>query len=177
MSIGLILFILGVIYSIYEWIAEENKKKKKQTPYKTKVQKHAEKEQRQKSKIEQIKAFEARVNENVEKIENAGKKVLSEAETVTNRMQQEQNKVIEKQKRQSRQKVSEVKKHHMTLNDKIDRIQADPHLSERQKINRIQSLMMEQDIENAQFELDLSKKSLVNGIILSEVLNKPKSLR
>lgn len=67
--------------------------------------------------------------------------------------------------------------HNFTLAEQIYKIENDDNLTERQKQNRIQSLVMAQEIEVAADDLTFDKAAVVNGIIMSEVLGKPKSMQ
>ncbi|MEK4815414.1 hypothetical protein MKY53_01080 [Macrococcus sp. FSL R5-0951] len=75
--------------------------------------------------------------------------------------------------RQSKTVVTQT----VTLAEQIYKIENDQNLTPRQKQNRIQSLVMAQDIEVAVDDLTFDKAAVLNGIIMSEVLGKPKSLQ
>lgn len=75
--------------------------------------------------------------------------------------------------RQSKTVVTQT----FTLAEQIYKIENDQNLTPRQKQNRIQSLVMAQDIEVAVDDLTFDKAAVLNGIIMSEVLGKPKSLQ
>ncbi|WP_419894989.1 hypothetical protein [Macrococcus psychrotolerans] len=75
--------------------------------------------------------------------------------------------------RQSKTVVTQT----FTLAEQIYKIENDQNLTPRQKQNRIQSLVMAQDIEVAVDDLTFDKAAVLNGIIMSEVLGKPKSMQ
>lgn len=68
-------------------------------------------------------------------------------------------------------------KEKLTLAERIAKIEADPHLSPRQKMNRINMIRMEDDIDRASSLVEFTPDSTLKGIIFSEILGPPKARR
>ncbi|UTG99220.1 hypothetical protein [Macrococcoides canis] len=175
MSVGTIIFILIAVISGVSSLLDNDKKKA--APGKKGGASKGVLSEFQK----QLQQIEATVNQG---INDETSKTASNA-----RGQMKPKKVVQHQrnvKEDVKQKVKEqavparqkkAATHNFTLAEQIYKIENDQNLTSRQKQNRIQSLVMAQDIEVASDDLTFDKAAVLNGIIMSEVLGKPKSLQ
>ncbi|TDM13106.1 hypothetical protein [Macrococcus lamae] len=154
MEVGIIIFIIGIIFSFFQSVIE--KKNKEGKPAKAQAPKVKTLDELKKEYNKQTHKAER----NTEQINTAKKSAASTAS---------KTQVGNERKRPERKTHS--------IEEKMAAIMTDEHLSERQKMQRINSITENDLTENHEQLLDFSKHNLVQGIVLSEVLAPPKSKR
>ncbi|UTH01495.1 hypothetical protein KFV05_07130 [Macrococcoides canis] len=179
MSVGTIIFILIAVISGVSSLLDSDKKKA--APGKKGSASKGVLSEFQK----QLQQIEATMNQGINDETNKtasnarGQKV---GQMKPKKVVQHQRNVKEDVKQKGKEQAVPARQkkaatHNFTLAEQIYKIENDQNLTSRQKQNRIQSLVMAQDIEVASDDLTFDKAAVLNGIIMSEVLGKPKSLQ
>lgn len=191
MSTGFIVFIIFTVISIVSSINENaNKQKAKQVKRsissKQQVNSKNVFSQLQKSMGNLEKEFtdfkknpEAKLKEIEQRIEKGNKQTRNVEQQVKNKVAEakDQERPIE---RSAAKKIQVFKekiqtKETLSLAERIATIEADSHLSPRQKMNRINMIRMEDDIDRASSLVDFTPENTLKGIIYSEILGPPKA--
>lgn len=180
MSVGTIIFILIAVISGVSSLLDNDKKN-------TAPGKKAGTSKGLRSEFQkQLQQIEATINQGMNDKSTRNATTQARGQTVgqvkPKKVVQHQSNIRENLKakaeqaslsRQSKTVVTQT----FTLAEQIYKIENDQNLTPRQKQNRIQSLVMAQDIEVAVDDLTFDKAAVLNGIIMSEVLGKPKSMQ
>ncbi|ATD30175.1 hypothetical protein KYI11_07835 [Macrococcoides bohemicum] len=193
MSTGFIVFIIFTVISIVSSINENaNKQKAKQVkrPISSKQQVNSKNvfSQLQKSMGNLEKEFtdfkknpEAKLKEIEQRIEKGNKQTRNVEQQVKNKIAEakDQERPIERSAAKKIQAFEEKiqTKETLSLAERIATIEADSHLSPRQKMNRINMIRMEDDIDRASSLVDFTPENTLKGIIYSEILGPPKARR
>lgn len=193
MSTGFIVFIIFTVISIVSSINENaNKQKAKQVkrPISSKQQVNSKNvfSQLQKSMGNLEKEFtdfkknpEAKLKEIEQRIEKGNKQTRNVEQQVKNKVVEakDQERPIERSAAKKIQAFEEKiqTKETLSLVERIATIEADSHLSPRQKMNRINMIRMEDDIDRASSLVDFTPENTLKGIIYSEILGPPKARR
>lgn len=193
MSTGFIVFIIFTVISIVSSINEKaNKQKAKQVkrPISSKQQVNSKNvfSQLQKSMGNLEKEFtdfkknpEAKLKEIEQRIEKGNKQTRNVEQQVKNKIAEakDQERPIERSAAKKIQAFEEKiqTKETLSLAERIATIEADSHLSPRQKMNRINMIRMEDDIDRASSLVDFTPENTLKGIIYSEILGPPKARR
>ncbi|MFC6117460.1 hypothetical protein ACFPVV_02350 [Macrococcoides bohemicum] len=193
MSTGFIVFIIFTVISIVSSINENaNKQKAKQVkrPISSKQQVNSKNvfSQLQKSMGNLEKEFtdfkknpEAKLKEIEQRIEKGYKQTRNVEQQVKNKVAEakDQERPIERSAAKKIQAFEEKIQSEETLSlaERIATIEADSHLSPRQKMNRINMIRMEDDIDRASSLVDFTPENTLKGIIYSEILGPPKARR
>jgi len=193
MSTGFIVFIIFTVISIVSSINENaNKQKAKQVkrPISSKQQVNSKNvfSQLQKSMGNLEKEFtdfkknpEAKLKEIEQRIEKGNKQTRNVEQQVKNKVVEAKDKErpIERSAAKKIQAFEEKiqTKETLSLAERIATIEADSHLSPRQKMNRINMIRMEDDIDRASSLVDFTPENTLKGIIYSEILGPPKARR
>lgn len=193
MSTGFIVFIIFTVISIVSSINENaNKQKAKQVkrPISSKQQVNSKNvfSQLQKSMGNLEKEFtdfkknpEAKLKEIEQRIEKGNKQTRNVEQQVKNKVAEakDQERPIERSAAKKIQAFEEKiqTKETLSLAERIATIEADSHLSPRQKMNRINMIRMEDDIDRASSLVDFTPENTLKGIIYSEILGPPKARR
>lgn len=193
MSTGFIVFIIFTVISIVSSINENaNKQKAKQVkrPISSKQQVNSKNvfSQLQKSMGNLEKEFtdfkknpEAKLKEIEQRIEKGNKQTRNVEQQVKNKVAEakDQERPIERSAGKKIQAFEEKiqTKETLSLAERIATIEADSHLSPRQKMNRINMIRMEDDIDRASSLVDFTPENTLKGIIYSEILSPPKARR
>lgn len=191
MSTGFIVFIIFTVISIVSSINENaNKQKAKQVkrPISSKQQVNSKNvfSQLQKSMGNLEKEFtdfkknpEAKLKEIEQRIEKGNKQTRNVEQQVKNKIAEakDQERPIERSAAKKIQSFEEKiqTKETLSLAERIATIEADSHLSPRQKMNRINMIRMEDDIDRASSLVDFTPENTLKGIIYSEILGPPKA--
>ncbi|MBC9873171.1 hypothetical protein [Macrococcoides bohemicum] len=191
MSTGFIVFIIFTVISIVSSINENaNKQKAKQVkrPISSKQQVNSKNvfSQLQKSMGNLEKEFtdfkknpEAKLKEIEQRIEKGNKQTRNVEQQVKNKIAEakDQERPIERSAAKKIQTFEEKiqTKETLSLAERIATIEADSHLSPRQKMNRINMIRMEDDIDSAGSLVDFTPDNTLKGIIYSEILGPPKA--
>ncbi len=191
MSTGFIVFIIFTVISIVSSINENaNKQKAKQVkrPISSKQQVNSKNvfSQLQKSMGNLEKEFtdfkknpEAKLKEIEQRIEKGNKQTRNVEQQVKNKIAEakDQERPIERSAAKKIQAFEEKiqTKETLSLAERIATIEADSHLSPRQKMNRINMIRMEDDIDSAGSLVDFTPENTLKGIIYSEILGPPKA--
>lgn len=193
MSTGFIVFIIFTVISIVSSINENaNKQKAKQVkrPISSKQQVNSKNvfSQLQKSMGNLEKEFtdfkknpEAKLKEIEQRIEKGNKQTRNVEQQVKNKIAEakDQERPIERSAAKKIQAFEEKiqTKETLSLAERIATIEADSHLSPRQKMNRINMIRMEDDFDRASSLVDFTPENTLKGIIYSEILGPPKARR
>lgn len=193
MSTGFIVFIIFTVISIVSSINENaNKQKAKQVKRsissKQQVNSKNVFSQLQKSMGNLEKEFidfkknpEAKLKEIEQRIEKGNKQTRNVEQQVKNKVAEakDQERPIERSAAKKIQAFEEKiqTKETLSLAERIATIEADSHLSPRQKMNRINMIRMEDDIDRASSLVDFTPENTLKGIIYSEILGPPKARR
>lgn len=193
MSTGFIVFIIFTVISIVSSINENaNKQKAKQVkrPISSKQQVNSKNvfSQLQKSMGNLEKEFtdfkknpEAKLKEIEQRIEKGNKQTRNVEQQVKNKVAEAKDpeRPIERSAAKKIQAFEEKiqTKETLSLAERIATIEADSHLSPRQKMNRINMIRMEDDIDRASSLVDFTPENTLKGIIYSEILGPPKARR
>lgn len=193
MSTGFIVFIIFTVISIVSSINENaNKQKAKQVkrPISSKQQVNSKNvfSQLQKSMGNLEKEFtdfkknpEAKLKEIEQRIEKGNNQTRNVEQQVKNKVAEakDQERPIERSAAKKIQAFEEKiqTKETLSLAERIATIEADSHLSPRQKMNRINMIRMEDDIDRASSLVDFTPENTLKGIIYSEILGPPKARR
>ncbi len=193
MSTGFIVFIIFTVIRIVSSINENaNKQKAKQVkrPISSKQQVNSKNvfSQLQKSMGNLEKEFtdfkknpEAKLKEIEQRIEKGNKQTRNVEQQVKNKVAEakDQERPIERSAAKKIQAFEEKiqTKETLSLAERIATIEADSHLSPRQKMNRINMIRMEDDIDRASSLVDFTPENTLKGIIYSEILGPPKARR
>lgn len=184
MSVGTIIFILIAVISGVSSLLDNDKKKT--VPGKKGGTSKGVLSELQK----QIQQIETTMNQGMNRESTGGATTQARGQAVgqvkPKKVVQHQSNIKENTKQNVKAQVEQaglsgqsktVVTQTVTLAEQIYKIKSDQNLTPRQKQNRIQSLVMAQDIEVAADDLTFDKAAVLNGIIMSEVLGKPKSLQ
>lgn len=193
MNIGFIIFIIfSIISLVSSMIEKSNKEKAKQVkrPLSTKEQVDSKSVMKQlQSTLGSLeKEFtdfknnpEAKLKEIEKRIETGNKNVAKVEKKVKNKAAEvkDQKRPIE---RSAAKKIQEFEdklqaKEKLSLAERIAKVEADPHLSPRQKMNRINMIRMEEDINQASSLVEMTPENTLKGMIFSEILGPPKARR
>lgn len=193
MDVGFIIFIIFTIISVVTSIIENaNKKKANQSkrPISTKQQVNSKNvfSQLQQSIDNLEKEFTDFKNNPQAKLKEIEKRIDAGSKQTRKLEQQVKNKASEVKdqkrpvERSAAKKIQEFEekiqaKEKLSLAERIEKIEADPHLSPRQKMNRINMIRMEDDIDSAGSLVDFTPENTLKGIIYSEILGPPKARR
>lgn len=193
MDVGFIIFIIFTIISVVTSIIENaNKKKANQSkrPISTKQQVNSKNvfSQLQQSIDNLEKEFTDFKNNPQAKLKEIEKRIDAGSKQTRKLEQQVKNKVSEVKdqkrpvERSAAKKIQAFEekiqaKEKLSLAERIEKIEADPHLSPRQKMNRINMIRMEDDIDSAGSLVDFTPENTLKGIIYSEILGPPKARR
>ncbi|WP_414042894.1 hypothetical protein ACMGE9_11450 [Macrococcus sp. EM39E] len=193
MNIGFIIFIIFTIISVVSSLIENaNKQKAKQVkkPMSTKQQVDSKNvfSQFQKTIGSLEKEFtdfknnpEAKLKEIEKRIESGNKSVKKVEQVTKNKAAEvkEQKRPVERSAAKKNQAFEDKKqaKEKLSLAERIAKIEADTHLSPRQKMNRINMIRMEEDIDSASSLVEITPENTLKGIIFSEILGPPKARR
>ncbi|WP_414053578.1 hypothetical protein ACMGE6_09445 [Macrococcus equi] len=192
MSTGFIIFIIfSVISLVSSLIEKSNKEKNPNVKRKVSTTQQGSKqvmkqiqttmESLEKEFTEFKKHPEAMVNENERRLTNDKKQnnnIKRKAQNKASELKDEKQQV-ERSAAKKIQAFEEkiVAKEKLSLAERIAKVEADPHLSPRQKMNRINMIRMENDIDNAGSIIDFTPENTLKGIIYSEILGPPKARR
>ncbi|TDM42598.1 hypothetical protein ETI06_05385 [Macrococcoides goetzii] len=193
MDVGFIIFIIFTIISVVTSLIENaNKKKANQSkrPISTKQQVNSKNvfSQLQQSIGNLEKEFtdfknnpEAKLKEIEKRIDAGSKQNRKVEQQVKNKASEvkDQKRPVERSAAKKIQAFEEKiqAKEKLSLAERIAKIEADPHLSPRQKMNRINMIRMEDDIDGAGSFVDFTPENTLKGIIYSEILGPPKARR
>ena len=193
MDVGFIIFIIFTIISVVTSIIENaNKKKANQSkrPISTKQQVNSKNvfTQLQQSIGNLEKEFTDFKNNPQAKLKDIEKRIDAGSKQTRKLEQQVKNKASEVKdqkrpvERSAAKKIQAFEekiqaKEKLSLAERIEKIEADPHLSPRQKMNRINMIRMEDDIDSAGSLVDFTPENTLKGIIYSEILGPPKARR
>ncbi|MCH4984179.1 hypothetical protein AB4G91_02550 [Macrococcoides goetzii] len=193
MDVGFIIFIIFTIISVVTSIIENaNKKKANQSkrPISTKQQVNSKNvfSQLQQSIGNLEKEFtdfknnpQAKLKEIEKRIDAGSKQTRKLEQQVKNKASEvkDQKRPVERSAAKKIQAFEEKiqAKEKLSLAERIEKIEADPHLSPRQKMNRINMIRMEDDIDSAGSLVDFTPENTLKGIIYSEILGPPKARR
>ncbi|UTH15342.1 hypothetical protein [Macrococcus epidermidis] len=193
MDVGFIIFIIFTIISVVTSIIENaNKKKANQSkrPISTKQQVNSKNvfTQLQQSIGNLEKEFtdfknnpQAKLKEIENRIDAGSKQTRKLEQQVKNKASEvkDQKRPVERSAAKKIQAFEEKiqAKEKLSLAERIEKIEADPHLSPRQKMNRINMIRMEDDIDSAGSLVDFTPENTLKGIIYSEILGPPKARR
>lgn len=193
MDVGFIIFIIFTIISVVTSLIENaNKKKANQSkrPISTKQQVNSKNvfSQLQQSIGNLEKEFtdfknnpEAKLKEIEKRIDTGSKQTRKLEKQVKNKASEvkDQKRPVERSAAKKIQAFEEKiqAKEKLSLAERIAKIEADPHLSPRQKMNRINMIRMEDDIDSAGSLVDFTPENTLKGIIYSEILGPPKARR
>lgn len=193
MDVGFIIFIIFTIISVVTSLIENaNKKKANQSkrPISTKQQVNSKNvfSQLQQSIGNLEKEFtdfknnpEAKLKEIEKRIDSGSKQTRKLEQQVKNKASEvkDQKRPVERSAAKKIQAFEEKiqAKEKLSLAERIAKIEADPHLSPRQKMNRINMIRMEDDIDSAGSLVDFTPENTLKGIIYSEILGPPKARR
>ncbi|RAI82394.1 hypothetical protein BFS35_001540 [Macrococcoides goetzii] len=193
MDVGFIIFIIFTIISVVTSLNENaNKKKANQSkrPISTKQQVNSKNvfSQLQQSIGNLEKEFtdfknnpEAKLKEIEKRIDAGSKQTRKLEQQVKNKASEvkDQKRPVERSAAKKIQAFEEKiqTKEKLSLAERIAKIEADPHLSPRQKMNRINMIRMEDDIDRAGSLVDFTPENTLKGIIYSEILGPPKARR
>ncbi|MFC6291268.1 hypothetical protein BHU61_05425 [Macrococcus epidermidis] len=193
MDVGFIIFIIFTIISVVTSIIENaNKKKANQSkrPISTKQQVNSKNvfTQLQQSIGNLEKEFtdfknnpQAKLKEIENRIDAGSKQTQKLEQQVKNKASEvkDQKRPVERSAAKKIQAFEEKiqAKEKLSLAERIEKIEADPHLSPRQKMNRINMIRMEDDIDSAGSLVDFTPENTLKGIIYSEILGPPKARR
>ncbi|TDM46420.1 hypothetical protein ETI08_06985 [Macrococcoides goetzii] len=193
MDVGFIIFIIFTIISVVTSLIENaNKKKANQSkrPISTKQQVNSKNvfSQLQQSIGNLEKEFtdfknnpEAKLKEIEKRIDAGSKQNRKVEQQVKNKASEvkDQKRPVERSAAKKIQAFEEKiqAKEKLSLAERIAKIEADPHLSPRQKMNRINIIRMEDDIDGAGSFVDFTPENTLKGIIYSEILGPPKARR
>ncbi|TDM04380.1 hypothetical protein [Macrococcus carouselicus] len=147
MSIGTIVFIIGIIITVGQSLWEKKKKDDTEGPV-----------------IRKVRDFEQRVQTNIERLEQ--RTTLDRAAVTPG------EKTPTVSPRAERTEKVQPKKQ-----DKIERVLTDTHLTEQQKAQRLAAIKEQDLTEDAGFTFDITNENLVHGLIMAELLSPPKSKR
>lgn len=194
MNVGFIVFVIFTVISVISSISENVKKEKsKQAKFNKKV-KSTREQVETKSLMKQVQKSFGMLENDLKDLKNNPEKKLKEIERRIDsgsKMKQsvpKQSKVTELKKdkpsleRSAQKKIEAFEdkiqsKENQSLEQQIEKIKADTHLSPRQKMNRINMIRMEADIDNAASVVEFTPESTLKGIIFSEILSPPKAKR
>ncbi|WP_414046252.1 hypothetical protein ACMGE7_06975 [Macrococcus equi] len=192
MSTGFIIFIIfSVISLVSSLIEKSNKEKNPNVKRKVSTTQQGSKqvmkqiqttmESLEKEFTEIKKHPEAMLNENERRLTNDKKQnntIKRKAQNKASELKDEKQHV-ERSAAKKIQAFEEkiVAKEKLSLAERIAKVEADPHLSPRQKMNRINMIRMENDIDNAGSIIDFTPENTLKGIIYSEILGPPKARR
>ncbi|MCG7420107.1 hypothetical protein MHJ97_06595 [Macrococcus epidermidis] len=193
MDVGFIIFIIFTIISVVTSIIENaNKKKANQSkrPISTKQQVNSKNvfTQLQQSIGNLEKEFtdfknnpQAKLKDIENRIDAGSKQTQKLEQQVKNKASEvkDQKRPVERSAAKKIQAFEEKiqAKEKLSLAERIEKIEADPHLSPRQKMNRINMIRMEDDIDSAGSLVDFTPENTLKGIIYSEILGPPKARR
>lgn len=193
MDVGFIIFIIFTIISVVTSIIENaNKKKANQSkrPISTKQQVNSKNvfSQLQQSIDNLEKEFtdfknnpQAKLKEIEKRIDAGSKQTRKLEQQVKNKASEvkDQKRPVERSAAKKIQAFEEKiqAKEKLSLAERIEKIEADPHLSPRQKMNRINMIRMEDDIDSAGSLVDFTPENTLKGIIYSEILGPSKARR
>ncbi|UBH21462.1 hypothetical protein LAU42_06555 [Macrococcus armenti] len=178
MSVGTIIFIMIAVISGVSALLDKNKGNESSSNRKASDAKGVLSEFQQ-----QLQQIEATINQGMnndteQKSEKPRGQTLGRIKPKKVVQQQSVTQHAKQNVKRAEEKVTRMKpSHNFTLAEQIYKIENDDNLTARQKQNRIQSLVMTQEIEVAADDLTFDKAAVVNGIIMSEVLGKPKSMQ
>jgi len=152
MSIGTIIFIIGIIITIGQSVVEKMGKKKDTKPV-----------------VRKLQNFEKRVQQNIDKIEQksgtykpAQQKVKDDVKEVSPRLVQEEKKV-------RLERGSAV--------NQVEKVMIDKHLTQQQKAHRLEAIKNQDQIDSDGFKVEITNENLVHSLIMAELLGPPKSKR
>ncbi|MCE4956151.1 hypothetical protein [Macrococcoides caseolyticum] len=185
MNVGIIIFIIfSIISFISSVIEKQNKDKQKNGRIKTSngltgIQ-HVQQTLGQLEK--EFNEFKQHPDKKIKEIE---KRFISQESAQQIQPIQDKARLKDKKEMIERGAAKKIKafeekvhkKEILSLAERIAKIEADPHLSPRQKMNRINMIRMEDDIDRASSLVEFTPESTLKGIIFSEILGPPKSRR
>ncbi|WP_414055061.1 hypothetical protein [Macrococcus equi] len=192
MSTGFIIFIIFSVISLVSSLIEKSNKEKnpnvkrnvsttQQGSKQVMKQIQTTMESLEKEFTEFKKHPEAMLNENERRLTNdkiQNNNIKRKAQNKASELKDEKQQV-ERSAAKKIQAFEEkiVAKEKLSLAERIAKVEADPHLSPRQKMNRINMIRMENDIDNAVSIIDFTPENTLKGIIYSEILGPPKARR
>lgn len=156
MEVGIIIFIIGIIFSYFKDKMDNNSNNSNQPNKKT----------AQKTQIKSLEELKHEFEQRAQQVEKAVP--VKEAPSP--------QKVV-KSPAATRSSGDRKTRQQTTLDGQMTAIMKDQHLSEKQKVQRINQLTEGDLTVEHEPLLDFSKHNLVQSLIMSEVLAPPKSKR
>lgn len=193
MDVGFIIFVIFTIISVVTSLIEKANKNKaiqSKRPMSTKQQVNSKNVFSQlhqsfgnleKEYTEFKKNPEAKLKEIEQRIDAGSKQTRKVEQQVKNKVTEvsEHKRPIERSAAKKIQAFEDKiqAKEKLSLAERIAKIESDPHLSPRQKMNRINMIRMEDDIDREGSLIDFTPENTLKGIIYSEILGPPKARR
>ncbi|MCU7556878.1 hypothetical protein [Macrococcus capreoli] len=199
MNVGFIIFIIFSIISLVSSLIEKNNKDKSKETSNDKAGKSSKVYEEVQSIYKQMQQSVGTLEKEINALKNNPEAKLKEVEKRLERQPKnakQSKKATQKVKhaaaalkdekrpieRSAAKKIQAFEeklhaKEMLSLSERIAKIEADPHLSPRQKMNRINMIRMEEDIDRASSLVDFTPDSTLKGIIFSEILGSPKARR
>ncbi|WJP96962.1 hypothetical protein [Macrococcus bovicus] len=149
MSIGTIIFIIGIIITIGQSVVEKMGKKEDVKPV-----------------ISKLQDFEQRVQQNIHK--------QSETYQAAQRRAQE---VIQEVSPASGLRQTKSQAARPRKVDQVEKVLTDTHLTPQQKAHRLEAIKSQDLTEPDNFKFEITNENLVHSLIVAELLAPPKSKR
>lgn len=153
MSIGTIIFIIGIIITIGQSVVEKMGKKEDVKPV-----------------ISRLQDFEQRVQQNIHKQSQTYQAAPRRARDVIQEGIQEVSSASgDEQKKGQAARTRTV--------DQVGKVLSDTHLTPQQKAHRLEVIKSQDLTEPDQFKFEITNENLVHSLIMAELLAPPKSKR
>ncbi|ULG71130.1 hypothetical protein [Macrococcus brunensis] len=152
MSIGTIIFIIGIIITIGQSVVEKMGKKEDAKPI-----------------VRKLQNFEKRVQQNIDKIEQTSESYKPAQRKAREVVKEASPRLVQEQKKARPERMKAI--------DPVEKVLTDKHLTQQQKAHRLEAIKSQDLTETDGFKFEITNENLVHSLIMAELLAPPKSKR